>query len=82
MDNIRYFGSQPWAFPSSMMMAFLADYAGGTLKPDYSELSDAQWFDVTSLPDVAPAGTIARQLIDKTVGDVMNDGVTEQTIEY
>lgn len=63
-------------------MAFLADYAGGTLKPDYSELSDAQWFDVTSLPDIAPVGTIARQLIEKTVGDVMKNDVAEQTIEH
>ena len=82
VDNIRYFGSQPWAFPSSMMMGFLADYAGGTLKPDYSELSDAQWFDVTSLPDVAPVGTIARQLIEKTVDDVIKGGVTEQMLEH
>ncbi|MEZ9418084.1 NAD(+) diphosphatase, partial [Vibrio sp. 10N.286.49.E1] len=64
------------------MMGFLADYAGGTLKPDYSELSDAQWFDVTRLPEVAPVGTIARQLIETTVDDVMKDSVTEQAIEY
>ncbi|MFA0567186.1 NAD(+) diphosphatase [Vibrio gallaecicus] len=69
VDNIRYFGSQPWAFPSSMMLGFFADYAGGVVKPDYSELSDARWFEVNELPEVAPHGTIARQLIDKTVED-------------
>ncbi len=82
VGNIRYFGSQPWAFPSSMMMGFLADYAGGTLKPDYSELSDAQWFDVTTLPDVAPVGTIARQLIEKTVDDVIKVGLADQALEH
>ena len=63
-------------------MGFLADYAGGTRKPDYSELSDAQWFDVTTLPDVAPVGTIARQLIEKTVDDVIKAGSAEQALEH
>lgn len=67
VTNIRYFGSQPWAFPSSMMMAFLADYNGGDVRPDYTELSDAQWFKASELPPVAPKGTIARALIDKTI---------------
>ncbi|MCV5941980.1 NUDIX domain-containing protein, partial [Escherichia coli] len=52
--NGRYFGSQPWAFPSSMMMAFLADYDSGQLTPDYPALSDAQWFGVKEMPPVAP----------------------------
>ncbi|MGB2078449.1 MAG: NAD(+) diphosphatase [Vibrio sp.] len=67
VDNIQYFGSQPWAFPSSMMMAFTAEHAGGRLKPDYRELTDAAWFSVNDLPPVAPKGTIARQLIDATL---------------
>lgn len=70
VTNIRYFGSQPWAFPSSMMMAFLADYDSGTLKPDYSELSDAAWFTPETMPPVAPVGTIARALIEQTVADI------------
>ena len=73
VTNIRYFGSQPWAFPSSMMMGFLADYAGGVLKPDYSELSDAQWFTKDSMPEVAPKGTIARALIEQTIEDIAAD---------
>lgn len=71
--NIRYFGSQPWAFPSSMMMAFLADYDTGELKPDYSELSDANWFGIENLPPVAPRGTIARALIEQTLADIAQD---------
>ncbi|MGR5221018.1 NAD(+) diphosphatase [Vibrio parahaemolyticus] len=70
VDNIRYFGSQPWAFPSSMMMAFLADYHSGDIKPDFGELKDAQWFDTDSLPMVAPEGTIARALIEATAEQV------------
>lgn len=67
VDQIQYFGSQPWAFPSSMMMAFTAEYAGGALKPNYKELTDANWFDAENLPPIAPKGTIARQLIDATL---------------
>lgn len=70
ITNIRYFGSQPWAFPSSMMMGFLADYASGDIKPDYNELTDAQWFYPEKMPSVAPEGTIARALIDKTIKDI------------
>ncbi|CAM3785210.1 NADH pyrophosphatase [Vibrio aerogenes CECT 7868] len=71
VKNIRYFGSQPWAFPSSMMVAFLADYDSGTIKPDYSELSDAAWFEADNTPELlAPSGTIARSLIEATISDI------------
>ncbi|UXI01148.1 NAD(+) diphosphatase [Photobacterium sp. TY1-4] len=67
VTNIRYVASQPWAFPSNLMMGFLADYAGGELKPDYTELSDAIWARADNLPPVAPPGTIARTLIEATL---------------
>lgn len=67
VKNIRYFGSQPWAFPSNLMMGFLADYDSGELKPDYEELSDAIWATRDSLPELAPVGTIARELIEATL---------------
>ena len=70
VKNIRYFGSQPWAFPSSMMMGFLAEYQSGVLKPDYSELSDARWFNVKEMLPVAPVGTIARALIEQTLAEI------------
>ena len=65
--NIRYFGSQPWAFPSNLMMGFLADYHSGELDPDYEELSDAIWAGRDELPLLAPEGTIARALIEQTL---------------
>jgi NAD+ diphosphatase len=46
------------------MLGFTADYAGGEIKPDYEELTDAIWATAEQLPEVAPVGTIARQLID------------------
>ncbi|WP_299019492.1 NAD(+) diphosphatase [uncultured Photobacterium sp.] len=67
ISNIRYFGSQPWAFPSNLMMGFLADYESGELNPDYEELTDAVWAGCDELPLLAPEGTIARTLIEYTL---------------
>ena len=64
VKNIRYFGSQPWPFPNSLMVAFLADYAGGEINANKSELNDAAWFTAGDLPSIPPKITIARQLID------------------
>ena len=64
VKNIRYFGSQPWPFPDSLMIAFLADYAGGEINTDGSEIIDAAWFAKDNLPKIPPKISIARQLID------------------
>jgi len=61
---IRYFGSQPWPFPDSLMLAFTAEHAGGEVRPDPSELADAGWFRADAMPVVPPRLSIARALID------------------
>ncbi len=64
--NPRYFGSQPWPFPHSLMVAFTADYAGGGLVLEDKEIAEAGWFgpdEVAALRIPVP-GTIARRLID------------------
>jgi len=68
VQNLRYFGSQPWAFPNSQMVGFLADYAGGEIQIQPKEIHDAQWFDYDKpLPELPPHGTIARKLIEATL---------------
>lgn len=67
VDNIRYFGSQPWPFPNSLMVGFTADYAGGDFIFADDEIADAQWFAPDALPLVPPKISIARQLIDAFV---------------
>ncbi len=64
VKNIRYFGSQPWPFPDSLMLAFVADYARGEICLDGSEIIDAAWFAKDNLPQIPPKISIARQLID------------------
>ena len=65
--NPRYFGSQPWPFPNSLVMAFSAEWAGGEARPDRAELEDARWFAVDALPELPEAVHISRQLIDDTL---------------
>jgi NAD+ diphosphatase len=65
--NLRYFGSQSWPFPNSLMIAFNAEYAGGDLRHDPAELDDAQWFTLDALPDLPPRLSIARALLDDTI---------------
>ena len=62
--NIRYFGSQPWPFPNSLMVGFTAEYAGGEIQLEASELAEAGWFRADALPNIPPRMTIARRLID------------------
>ena len=64
VKNIRYFGSQPWPFPDSLMIAFTAEYAGGEIEIDNSEIIYAGWFTADSLPSIPPKISIARHLID------------------
>jgi NAD+ diphosphatase len=64
IKNIKYFGSQPWHFTGSLMIAFTAEYAGGELNLDKSELRDGGWFSADDLPVISRKPSIARQLID------------------
>ncbi|MGE9553443.1 NAD(+) diphosphatase [Erwinia amylovora] len=67
VKNLRYVSSQPWPFPQSLMMAFMADYDSGEINIDPKELLDAGWYRFDALPQLPPAGTIARRLIEDTV---------------
>jgi len=69
----RYFGSQSWPFPNSLMIAFTAEYAGGELRHDPAELADARWFPLDALPQLPPRLSIARALIDATVRRLRGD---------
>jgi NAD+ diphosphatase len=67
IDDLRYFGSQAWPFPSQVMIGFDARYAGGEVVVDRNELDEAEWFDVDALPPLPFKLSIARQLIDARI---------------
>jgi NAD+ diphosphatase len=61
---ICYFGSQPWPFPNSLMVAFTCQYAGGEIILKDDEMAEAGWYLVDNLPRIPPPPTISRRLID------------------
>jgi NAD+ diphosphatase len=67
VDNIRYFGSQPWPFSGSLMIGFVAQWVSGEIVLDPTELADARWFAPDELPMVPPKLSISSQLIDDFV---------------
>jgi len=69
--DARYFASQPWPFPHSLMIAFFADYYGGEIRVDGTEIIDAQWFSADNLPRLPAGVSIARKLIDAAVGEML-----------
>lgn len=63
LKNIQYLASQPWPFPSNLMIAFKAEYAGGELQLQEEEISDAQFFKFDQLPNIPFKGSIAHAMI-------------------
>lgn len=78
IDNVRYQFSQPWPFPSSLMMGFFATAKSRDLKLQVQEIEEAQWIERTQIIDIMkgdkslgvflpPKFTIARQLLERWV---------------
>lgn len=64
IQNIRYFASQPWPYPSGLMVGFTAEYVSGEIKLQRSELAAGGWYHKDHLPELPEKLSIARQLID------------------
>ena len=64
VSHIRYFASQPWPFPHSLMIAFVCDWESGEIRPREGEIEAAHWFDVLQLPKLPSRISISRRLID------------------
>ncbi len=62
--DIRYYGSQAWPYPSTLMAGFTATYAGGELTLQRDELSKGGWYTAETLPAVPARLSLARRLID------------------
>ena len=60
---IRYFGSQAWPYPNSLMLGFEAEYASGELAPDGTEILEARWCAADDMPPTPAPGSIAHELI-------------------
>jgi NAD+ diphosphatase len=68
VDELEYVGSQAWPFPSQLMVGFFARYAGGEIRVQESEISEARWFPLDRLPapeDRPAPYSIAGRLIQR-----------------
>lgn len=64
INNLRYITSQNWPYPYSLMLGFHADYAAGEITLQEEEIEDAQWFNISDLPQLPPKQAISRYLIE------------------
>lgn len=64
--GLRYYGSQSWPFPHSLMVAYTAEWAGGDIVPQEDEIEAAGWFHIDALPGIPPRFSIAGHLIRDT----------------
>ncbi len=64
IKNLKYFGSQPWPYPSGLMVGFNAEYLSGEIKLQDAELSSGGWFKKENMPAIPDKLSIARRLID------------------
>lgn len=64
IKNLKYFGSQPWPYPSGIMVGYYAEYESGTIKLQDEELSAGAFYHRDHLPEIPKKLSIARKLID------------------
>jgi NAD+ diphosphatase len=70
ISNTRYFASQSWPFPHSLMIAFVCEWVSGEIKRQETEIEEAKWFEVLQLPKLPSKISIARKLIDAVVEEM------------
>jgi NAD+ diphosphatase len=71
VSGIRYFASQSWPFPHSLMIAFVCEWTSGEIRPQAGEIEEANWFEVLQLPKLPSKISIARRLIDGVVKQIL-----------
>jgi NAD+ diphosphatase len=49
VGRVRYVKSQPWPFPSSLMIGCVAEATSETLAVDHTELAEARWFGLDEI---------------------------------
>lgn len=80
--STEYVASQPWPFPSSLMLGFIAYAVDDRVRVDGEEIAEARWFGRTQLKEAIDAGevllpgtlSIARHLIEKWYGEPLDEG--------
>ena len=69
VKNIHYIGSQPWPFPSQLMLGFKCEYESGDLVIDEDEIAEANWYNIDNLPLIPPRSSLSGQIIRSYIED-------------
>ena len=83
VEQIRYLGSQPWPFPSSLMVGFTSRAVDPTLHLDMKEIVEAVWVAREELREMVLAGrfgisptvSISRRIIEQWYGGPIDQQV-------
>jgi NAD+ diphosphatase len=83
IGEVRDLGSQPWPFPSSLMLGFVARARTVEIDGGDGEIAEARWFTREGLRDdvghgrvlLSPPVSIARRLIEHWYGEPITDSV-------
>ncbi len=67
VKNLSYFQSQSWPFPHQLMIGYFAEYDSGDIRLEEEEITDAQWFHYTQLPDVPSIDSLSGMMIQSFV---------------
>lgn len=70
IGELRYFGSQPWPYPHSLMIGFFANHLGGELHFDSKEIAEGGFYEIDALPPLPSRLSIARLLIDAAAEEI------------
>lgn len=82
VDTVEYVASQPWPFPSSLMLGFMARAGSSEIHVDGEEIHEARWFSRDDLKAgfasgevLPPSGiSIAARLIERWYGEPLPQG--------
>lgn len=69
VKHLEYTMSQPWPYPSGLMIGFKAEYEKGEIQLQISELIDGGWYKIDKLPELPGKMGIARKMVDSWVSD-------------
>ena len=78
VTNIRYVASQPWLFPSSLMLGFNATALNSDLKLDQDEIAEAKWFSADDLNELSLSGEIILSREDSIAHFLIKNWITEE----
>jgi NAD+ diphosphatase len=77
VTDVAYSSSQPWPFPTSLMLGFLARWTEGEPAVGDGELEDVRWFTREEIAagqaQLPPRQAIARRLIEEWLGEQAPD---------